>query len=248
VPSWVTTPQPRPGAAVQLVCFPPAGAGASLFHGWSDLLPHHVEVAAAQLPGRERRIAEPPLTSMDELVDEAARELLGFVDRPFALFGHSLGGWVCFELARRLRAVGGPTPVHLFVAGCGAPHVAEPNPPIRQLPDDEFLEAVNTLDGIPPAALANAELIALTLPTLRADFTVYETYVYREAPPLDCPITAFGGLDDPRVRRSAVAAWGEQTTDRFELGMFSGGHFFLKNASCEVLRVVGEDLRRVRPR
>ena len=195
---WFTTPQPRPGAKVQLFCFPPAGAGSSLFHEWSKMVPSFVEVSAVQLPGRERRISESPFTSMEPLVEQAARALEQAIDRPFALFGHSLGGWVCFELVRRLPAVGGPTPSYLFVAGCGAPHVAEPNPPIHRLPDGEFLEGVEALNGIPPAALAHPELMTLTLPTLRADFTVYETYVYRDGPPLECPISAFGGNDDPR--------------------------------------------------
>ena len=243
--NWFTTAQPRPAAEVELFCFPPAGAGASLFHAWPEEVPSRVEVSAVQLPGRERRIREPPFTSMEALVEQAAWALERIVDRPFALFGHSLGGWVCFELARRLQAAGGPVPSYLFVAGCGAPHVTEPNPPIHQLPDDEFLKAVESLNGIPPRALANPELMALALPTLRADFTIYETYAYRDGPPLECPISAFGGNDDGRVRPTALEAWSQQTTGRFELRMFRGDHFFLKSASEEVLRALANDLLRM---
>lgn len=241
----MTTPFPRPTATIKLFCFPPAGAGASLFHGWAEALPSLTEVSAVHLPGREVRIAELPFTRMGVLVEAVSREVERVADRPFALFGHSLGGWVAFELARRLRAAGGPTPSLLLVAGCGAPHVAEPNPRIHHLPDAEFLEAVQTLNGIPEAALSHPELIELMLPTLRADFTVYETYRYDEAPALACPITAFGGREDPRVPRPALEAWSAQTTGRFELRMFDGDHFFLNTARADLLRDIAGELQRI---
>ena len=240
---WLTTPLPQLAATIRLFCFPPAGAGASLFHGWAEALPSLIEVSAVHLPGREVRIAEPPFTRMGALVEAVSREIELAADRPFALFGHSLGGWVAFELARKLRAAGGPTPSLLLVAGCGAPHVAEPNARIHDLPDAEFLAAVRALNGIPEAALAHPELIELMLPTLRADFTVYETYRYTDAPVLGCPITAFGGREDPRVPRSALEAWSAQTTGRFDLRMFDGDHFFLNTARAELLRSIAEELQ-----
>ena len=242
--SWLRTSRSDSGSSMRLFCFPPAGSGASLFHGWSDALPSMVEVSAVQLPGRESRIRDEPFLGMDALVDAALLALQPAFGEPFAFFGYSLGGWVCFELARRLQSAGGPRPSHLFVGGCGAPQVSEPNRHIHGLPDDEFLEAVRSLNGFPEEALNHSELVALVLPTLRADFTVYETYSYRAGPLLDCPISAYGGCDDPRVLRSALEAWQEQTTQGFELQMFDGDHSFLNTERNDVLRAISRGLQR----
>ena len=242
VSSWLSTPQPRPEATIRLFCFLPAGAGASLFHSWSQALPSFVEVSTLQLPGREARIHETPLTDMAALVDDALTALQPSLDRPFGFFGHSLGGWVSFELARTLSARQRPGLRHLFVAGCGAPYVAEPSPPIHALPDDQFLEAIKRLNGTPEAALAHPELMALVLPALRADFTVYETYRYVSGARLGCGITALGGQLDPRVSRSALEAWAGQTTGRFDLRLFEGDHFFLNSAQPDVVKTVVDTL------
>jgi medium-chain acyl-[acyl-carrier-protein] hydrolase len=140
-----------------------------------------------------------------------------------------MGAMICFELARTLRRRGSPAPIRLCVAGCRAPQEPTSEPPIHPLPKDEFLDSLRHLNGTPPEVFANEELIEMALTFLRADFTLVETYTYQDEAPLSCPISAFGGADDPLVSHEQLAAWRSQTTeqDHFTLDTFPGGHFFV---------------------
>ncbi len=206
-----------------------------------QLLPG-VEVCPVQLPGRETRLAEPPCSEMPALVQALAPALRPHLDRPFALLGHSLGALVAFELARELRRQQAPPPVHLFVLGHSAPHIAAGCAPVHRLPDDEFVAEVRRMGGTPDEVLAHAELRALMLPILRADFALSEGYRYADAPPLACPITALGGLADEHVSRERLQGWQMQTSATFSLHMLPGGHFFLHSARPLVLELVARQL------
>jgi medium-chain acyl-[acyl-carrier-protein] hydrolase len=153
-----------------------------------------------------------------------------------------MGGLVSFELARLLRKNYGKSPVHLFVSGNGAPQVPDPDPPIYALPEPEFLEELRRLNGTPEAVLENAELMQLLLPAIRADFAVIETYAYTPESPLDCPITAFGGLQDREVSYDDLKAWQEQTNAAFSLHMLPGDHFFLQSAQPLLLQLLSKKL------
>jgi medium-chain acyl-[acyl-carrier-protein] hydrolase len=164
------------------------------------------------------------------------------LDRPFAFFGHSLGALVAFELSREIRRQHDLLPVHLFVSGCGAPQSLYPHPPIGMLPDTAFLEELRQLNGTPAEVLEHEELMQLLLPTLRADFTARETYAYADEPPLDCPISAFGGMQDGRVERDRLEAWRDQTSGPFSLHTFPGGHFFLHSSQSLLLQTLSHAL------
>lgn len=199
-----------------------------IFRTWSDALPADVEVCPVQLPGRGTRLMERPFTRLSPLVEALAQALAPLLDRPFAFFGHSLGALVSFELARQIRRQYGVHPVRLFVSAGQAPQIPHRVPPIHTLPDKEFLVELRRLNGTPSELLDHEELMDIMLPLLRADFALYETYVYSTEPPLDCPISAFGGLQDHRVSKSDLEAWRAQTSGPFSLQIFPGDHFFLK--------------------
>ncbi len=238
---WIKYPKPNPQARLRLFCFSYAGGGALAFHAWPKALPAEVEVCSIQLPGRENRLQEPPLTCLSELLPLLEQALRPALDRSFAFFGHSLGTLISFELARRLRPRYQPS--HLFVAGHRAPQLPDPHPPIHQLPDADFVEILqHRYQGIPKAVLQHAELMELLLPVLRADLTMVETYTYTAGEPLDCPISAFGGLKDRDATRSQLAAWGEQTGRSFSLEMFPGDHFFLNDTPGPLLRAISRNL------
>jgi len=240
--SWVTCPQPVQEASIRLFCFPYAGGGASIFRTWPDELPSSIEVCPIQLPGRENWFTEPPYKQLLPLVQVLAEVLDPYLDLPFIFFGHSMGALICFELARRLRKINALQPVHLFISGHRAPHLLPAKRPIHQLPDSRFLEELRDLSGTPEEVLQNIELMQLLLPTLRADFSIVETYVYIEESPLDCSITAFGGLQDPEVHPEDLKAWQTQTHSEFTLHMYSGDHFFLRSAQTMLLEVISKKL------
>lgn len=239
---WVTITAPRPWARLRLVCVPFAGGGTSVYREWAAHLPDEVEVVAAALPGREGRIAEPALDSVDALAAGLVAGLSTHLDRPFALFGHSMGALVAFEVIRRLRPMG-LEPVHFFASAHKAPHVRTKRTPDRHpLPDDEFVAAVDRLNGIPTEILENAEFMEMILPSLRADFRAAETYDYRPGLPLHCPISAYGGLDDDGVIHEDIEAWGHHTRGAFRVQMFPGDHFFVNSSRERLLRSICTDL------
>ncbi|NJR38935.1 MAG: thioesterase [Leptolyngbyaceae cyanobacterium CSU_1_4] len=232
---WITNPHPHPQAKARLFCLPYAGGGTHSFRRWSEHLPH-LEVCPIQLPGRERRLSEAPFTSLKQLIQALTEAILPFLDRPFALFGHSMGGLIAFELTRFLRQNHHPQPLHLFVSGCRAPQLSSPLSHLHTLADAEFLQELRRYNGTPEAVLTNTELMQVLLPTLRADFAMVETYAYQLESPLDCPITAYGGLKDLDITPQDLADWQIQTVNSFAKYLLPGDHFFLHSTQSLLLQ------------
>jgi surfactin synthase thioesterase subunit len=242
-------PKPNPEARLRLFCFPFAGGLASFFRSWSDELPPDLqaklELCAIRFPGHEMRRGEPLFTRLAPIVETLRTVVAGQPSIPFAFFGHSMGALVSFELARDLRRRKAPGPVHLIVSGHRAPQLPDLHPVLHRLPDAEFLAALRKYGGTPEEVLENAELVQLFMPILRADFAVVETYAYKPEAPLDCSITAFGGVEDGRVSRDELSAWQAQTGGAFSMRMFPGDHFYLRSLQSQFLQVVAQDLKQV---
>lgn len=245
--SWFVRLRAQPRAKLRLFCFPYSGAGASLFFPWADIMPRDVEMLAVQYPGREHRIAEAPVSQLAPLLDELVVAIQDYLDKPFAFFGHSLGALVAFELARKLGDNNGTNLLHLFASSCYAPQLPDPNEPIYALPETEFKAKLGGLNGMPAEVLDNQELMSLLMPILRADFEICETYQYQDAVPLDCDLTAMGGLRDKHVPRSSLQAWQAQTTGGFTVRMFPGDHFYLNHDRMLLLQVIARTLAGVYP-
>jgi surfactin synthase thioesterase subunit len=171
--------------------------------------------------------------------------LRDYLDKPFAFYGHSLGALLSFELARELRRKFGVLPMHLFVSGRVAPNAPRVRPPIHALPQAEFLDELRRLNGTPKEVLDTPELLELIVPILRADFGLNEKYQYVSEDPLECPITAIGGLDDDSTNDSGLEAWREHTSAAFQLRMMQGDHFFINTAKVELLSMLSRDLQRL---
>lgn len=241
--SWLQCNQPNPEASIRLFCFPYAGGRTLIYRTWSNHLSENVEVCAIELPGRGTLLKEAPFTRIEPLVETIAQNILPKLDKPFALFGHSMGALVSFELAHFLRKKYALNPVHLFVSGRHAPQNVSAKPPIYSLPEPEFLAELHRLNGTSKEILENRELMELLLPILRADFEVIETYTYQPLPPLECPITAFGGLSDTEANIDQLQGWAKQTNSTFLLKMFQGDHFFIHSAQSELLEYLNQFFR-----
>lgn len=234
-------------ARLRLFCFPYAGGGASIFQPWSQSLPPEIQVCAVQLPGRENRMMERPYRHTGPLVEAMAPALAPYLDLPFAFFGHSLGALIAFELARRLGKHQGLWPIHLFVSGHRAPQLLDRLTPLHDLPEAEFIRKVRLMNGTHEEVFQNAELLKLVLPLLRADFEMAETYAYSAGEPLDCPISAYGGVEDGDASREELLDWRQQSLRTFALRMFPGNHFFLHSARTLVLQAITSELLRALP-
>jgi medium-chain acyl-[acyl-carrier-protein] hydrolase len=238
---WLAIHKPNSRAAVRLFCFPYAGGGDSIFREWPEVLPDTIEVCPVQLPGRGARASEPPFTQVSPLVQAASVALAPRLDKPFALFGHSMGAVISFELARQLRRDYALQPVHLFVSGRCSPQTVDKRS-ARDLSDSELVEVLLRFNGTPKEAFEDPELLQLILPVIRADFTVGKSYTYAPEPPLDCAITVFGGLLDPTTDRDCIEGWREHTKGRFLVRMFPGDHFFLNTMRSLLLEAIIRDL------
>jgi medium-chain acyl-[acyl-carrier-protein] hydrolase len=211
---------------------------------WGRETPCSIEVCAVQLPGREGRLKERPYTEVTELIDATFEGLQPYLDDvPFALFGHSMGALLAFELARRIRRAGGPAPVRLFVSGHRAPELPRRHPAIAHLRDPEFItEICRRYGGVPDEVLRQPELLALFLPCLRADMTLIEHYQYVDAAPLECPLSAYGGREDLEATEAQLSRWRAQTRSSFTLRQFGGTHFYIRDARKELIAAVCRDL------
>ena len=227
---WISNLKPNPSASLRLFCFPYAGGNSYIFRPWLDRIPKTIEICSIELPGRGLQLKSAPFSQIEPLVKAIATAILPYLDKPFAFFGHSMGGLVSFELARFIRREYNLEPVHLFISGRRAPQTKDAKPPIHDLTQAEFIEELRQLNGTPEVVLNNNELMELLLPILRADFAVLENYHYTPEAPLNCPISVFGGLQDPEVHLEQLEAWREQTVGSFSLKMLTGDHFFIHSS------------------
>jgi medium-chain acyl-[acyl-carrier-protein] hydrolase len=240
---WLVRVRPNPSASLRMFCFPFAGAGASAYFPWQNLAHPSIELIAVQPPGRESRVRETPLSSLDAIASGATQAIRVYANGPYCLFGHSMGALAAFEVARKLRAEGYPPPVHLFVSARRAPHCPSELDPVHHLGDAELIEELRRRwGGIPDQVLREPELINMLLPGLRADLTAVEKYTHRQGERLDCPISVFGGEHDKTVAFEDLLAWHAHTRGTFRLRMIAGDHFFIRSHRQQIVDAVGEDL------
>ena len=245
--SWWEVLKPNRSATLRLFCFPYGGGSGVIFRPWQAQLPNFVELYCLQLPGRSKRIKEPPLTHFREVVTEAAKALLPLTDRRFAFFGHSLGAVIGFEVARWLLSNEQRIPEILFVSGRRAPQIADDGESTQEMNDEQFIARLSELQGTPPELLADKEFLQFILPRLRADFKMIETYEYVDSGPLPCFITAFGGTEDEESCEGRLEAWSRQTSRGFSQYMIKGNHFFLHDRERELLTLLRRKLSRLAP-
>ncbi|MET8008526.1 alpha/beta fold hydrolase [Streptomyces sp. NPDC005271] len=245
--AWIRRYQEAPDSEIQLLCFPYAGGSASYFLPLSKALTPSVEVRAVQYPGRQDRYREPCVEHLHTLADavvQALREIDGLFDKPLALFGHSMGATLAYEVALRLEKGLGVTPAVLFASGRRGPSTHR-DENVRLRDDDGLVRELRLLDGTNGAVFQDEELLRMALPAIRGDYSAIETYRCVPGERVSCPITVLTGDADPKTTIDEARAWQEHTTGAFELQVFPGGHFFLNDQVPVVVKTVAERLRSV---
>ena len=228
---WFVIPKPNINADLKLICFPYAGGSASTFLPWIKSLPDNVELIIVQAPGRGSRIGELAYSDMQALIGDLIKNIPSILNKPYILFGHSLGSRIAFELMNQLKILNYALPQHFIASGSRGPHHKCTKESIYNLPHDEFIEELKSLNGTPQSVLENKELMELFLPLLKADFEIADRYCYKGEVRLNCPISVFGGEYDVDICLSKLNSWGDFFETDVDVNLFPGNHFFIDSQS-----------------
>lgn len=241
--TWITCPNPQPSARVRLFCLPFAGGGASIYRGWAKDLEPSIEVCPIQLPGRENRFSETAHQSVQTLAPAIANQLQFYLDKPYLIYGHSMGALLTFEVLRILQQKGQVMPEVAILGAHRAAHLPPKRKPMSTLDDASFIAKLTTFGGFPDEVLQSKELLQFVLPTLRADFAVCDGYQFTPSSALDCSLVLIAGSHDQEVNPQDMLAWQTHTLHPARLVTLDAGHFFLKTHPQAVFDVIKQSAR-----
>jgi acyl transferase domain-containing protein/surfactin synthase thioesterase subunit/acyl carrier protein len=266
---WIVVTRPNPAATVRLFCFPFAGGGSAVYRLWDERIGQSIEIIAVEPPGRLARIDQAPVSDVHVFAVQAAEAMTPLLDKPFALFGHCLGGLTMYETARQLQRTSGKLPIHMFVSGSRPPDLIDqqgpferllqdqllwnrlydPFLPIHEQPEEVFIDVIRLfhIDST-EQMLKSPELRALVLPIVRAEFEMASKYRYRQEEPWNFPITCFKGENDLYVTRTDILSWSRFTTSSFQVHIRQGEHFLLVDDRDFLMRAINRDLADYSPR
>ncbi|MBT2762677.1 thioesterase domain-containing protein [Paenibacillus sp. ISL-20] len=228
---------------VKLFCIPYAGASANIFLRWKRLLPEWIELIPIELSGRGNRFGEPLYSSINEAVNDIFSFLQNDIDsRPYAIFGHSLGGLIAYELCHKIKNMGFPSPVHLFISGKKAPGVKADQAPISNLPEEQFLNELIKYKGAHVNVFEHEELMELFQPILRSDFRLAELYTHSDQPKLDIDMSILYGSNDD-YKYYELSGWKDYTSKAFKVTILPGDHFFIIHNLKDTINIIQHTLK-----
>lgn len=225
---------------IRLLTLPYSGSSASIYLRWNRLLSEHIEVVPLELPGRGKRFSSKLCGSMPELIEDLYAHVKDQIDeQPYAIYGHSLGGLVAYELSVKLMEQGHRLPMHLFLSGCNPPHLRYGEENLHTLPDALFLERIIELGGTALELQANPEMMRVFVPIIKSDYKIYELYAgqgkVRELP---VDFSVMTGTNDPLMPMEHGRQWEKYTRGSFRLIEMQGGHFFIHDQLDRVIEAV----------
>jgi len=229
-------------ARIRLFCFHHAGGGASFYYPWLDQLSIHIELITVLLPGRENRFTEPLNSNLNDIITQLNQEFYIYKDKPFFIFGHSLGALISFKLIQSIQKHYAILPQHMIVSASKAPDLPYRRKNLSKLDNIALKEELKIYDGIDQQVLQQPDLLDLFLPIIRSDFSIIENYIHSKSTIFPFDITALSGTDDKTVNNGEIVGWSKYTTGKFEHIVFPGGHFYLKNNKkvLEIINQIGE--------
>lgn len=234
--AWTYVPSPSKTAKVRLFCIPHAGGTTDLFYLWPKLLGDSIETVFVELPGRGRRFQEPSMTNLSHLISGVREAILHYSDLPFALFGHSMGAMLAFELIRSLEAHS-VFAQHLFLSACAAPQrIRDGAQNIRDT--QALISYLKTLGGTPAEIFDDQDLMKLILPSIRADFGIVQNYEFNSGAPVRSPVSLLMATSDPRTETADISLWRQVLDGPADVRLFSGGHFYLKQHGAQVTQLI----------
>ncbi|MGM2841797.1 thioesterase II family protein [Bacillus cereus group sp. Bce002] len=227
---------------VKLICLPYAGGSARVYSKWVYMLDNRIEVVCPELAGRGKRFNEPYYKNLKEAVDDIYKNIRSIINSgPYALFGHSMGSLLTFELYYKLKEEGHCEPEAIFFSGKAAPNI-----PIKEkvhlYSEEQILEKISSLGGTPREVLDNKDILNLYLPIIKADYKIIETYEYKNKSSLiNSPCNILYGSEDD-IALEELLEWENHTFDMPKFYKIYGGHFFIKNQENMVINLLNQIL------
>lgn len=240
-PAWLISWRRETTPNIRLFCFPYAGGNGHIFKSWMDSLPDAIEVIGIELPGRGRRFSEPFIYDMTTMVDLLYDSIKGYLDIPFAFYGHSNGALLVFELTKKIMGKLGISPKKIFIAAKRSPHLGREHP-LHKLCDRDFIEVIRHYKGTPLEVFANPELLELYLPILRADFSLSENYIFMDQQPLAVEAVLIAGTQDQIASVAEVFAWEELFASPPDKETVTGDHFFMNSCENHICKIIQQKL------
>lgn len=228
---------------IDLFLLPFAGGSKYSYNALKRHLPAHINFCSLEFPGRGSRLKEPLVYRMEQLVDDLTGSI-GGSERPYALFGHSMGAIVGYLILHRKLRSKAMMPVCFIASGNDGPSHCPHKERIHQVPEGEFAEAMKAYGGLPPGLLEDDSLMRFFQPILRADFEVYETYVHQIRPKLPCAITVLCGVQDNTCSKEGLASWQDESEQRINRIELAGDHFFIYKQPERISFIISEELSR----
>jgi len=227
----------------EVFCLPHAGGGSAIYHRWEKLLPRHLTVVPIKLPGREGRFNETPYDNIESLIHSMSSAIADSIQEPFALYGHSMGGLIAYELAQHLRKHYDKSPRVLFVSASRSPDRFKKDRALHRLPDEEMIQSlIRDFGRGGKTTAAELDMMRAMSDTIRADLKLLETYEHKPQEPLPCPIVGIAATEDHRVTASDVNGWRSFTTARFTMRTMAGHHFFLRQQEKAITDLIASRL------
>ena len=240
---WIQYQKTSDDPSMRIFCFPYAGGSALFYARWFRYLDENAEVFPIQLPGRESRIDEPLLRVMSVVINKIVEEISPYMTENTAFLGHSMGSMIAYEVARTLSERNMPMPKHIFLSGAVPPDMIGECEKIHMLSDEQFCEKLKGYESITSELMKYPEFFKFFLPVIKADFELIETYRFDKKWKMPCPVTVFSGTEDPYVPENALAQWGRFCEQEPQIITYSGNHFFLKEHTAEICRVITDSMK-----
>jgi surfactin synthase thioesterase subunit len=232
---------------ITLLCLPFAGGSFYAYRDFQKYTDDFVRVLPIDLPGHGRRMGEPLMRDIWQIIEDVFQQIRNHINEPYAIYGHSMGTLMGYLVTQKIAKQGLPAPLHLFFSGRYAPSVLSKERDFHLLPRDEFIRRVMEYGGMPAEVMREQELMDLFVPIMQADFEAVSTYRYEASAPFQTPITVMSGLSDETTTYEEASKWQEVTTGDVTVKQFPGGHFFIFDHLPEIGKIVSQRLLECKP-
>jgi len=226
-----------------LFCLPYAGGSETIYYQWRNYLHPSIHLVPIELKGRGKRFSEIFYKNLEEAVDDIFENIRDkIVSDDYAIYGHSMGSLLAYELYYKINQMRMKTPKHIFFSGYKAPSIIREREKTYTLPDYDFMRKVVDMGGTPEELMNNQELFQIFVPIIRNDFKILENYMYNEREnKIACDVSILNGKEDS-INLEEILEWKNHVCKRFKVYNFEGNHFFIHNNVENITNIINATL------